>query len=270
MNEQMTEAAFSRQSRVFDDIYAGNTIVHYKRERVRKHLMQFLRARSSILELNSGTGEDALFFARQGHRVHATDLSVGMQERLKDKAKAHELTNRISTELRSFTDLENLDQRGPYDHIFSNFAGLNCTSNLEDVIHTLPALLKPEGTITLVILPPFCLWESLLLLKGKFRTATRRWFSQFSRKGRKARVEGLPFRCWYYAPSVVEKALGDEWETVGLESLCSFVPPSYIEGFAEKHPSMYAFLKKTEEKYGRRWPWKYMGDYYIISLCRKK
>jgi ubiquinone/menaquinone biosynthesis C-methylase UbiE len=266
LNEQLAEAAFSKQSPVFDDIYADNTIVHYKRERVRGHVMQFLSPGSSILELNSGTGEDAIFFARQGHHVHATDLSRGMQERLKDKVTAQGLTDRISTELCSYSDLEHLRQRAPYDHIFSNFAGLNCTDHLPDVLATLPPLLKPGGTITLVILPPFCLWESLLVVKGKFKTATRRWFS---RKGRMARVEGLPFRCWYYAPSVVKKALGEQWETTDLEGLCSFVPPSYIEGFAEKLPSLYAFLRKTEDKYSRSWPWKYIGDYYIISLRRK-
>jgi ubiquinone/menaquinone biosynthesis C-methylase UbiE len=266
LNEESTEAAFSRQSGTFDAIYADNMIVRYKRERVRRHVMQFLSPGSSILELNSGTGEDALFFARKGHRVHATDLSRGMQERLKAKVTAAGMMNNISTEICSYTNLGNLEYKGPYDLIFSNFAGLNCTERLSDVLASLPPLLKPGGTITLVILPPFCLWESLLIAKGKFKTATRRWFS---RRGRMAKVEGLPFRCWYYRPSVVEKAFSDQWETADLEGMCSLVPPSYIEGFAEKRPSFYAFLKKMEEKNRRKWPWKYIGDYYIISLKRK-
>ena len=265
-NDQLTEAAFSKQSFIFDDIYADNTIVHYKRERVRLHVGQFLSPGSEVLELNSGTGEDAIFFARQGHTVHATDLSRGMQEKLSGKVQAAGLTHKISTELCSYTDLDNLRERGPYDLVFSNFAGLNCTGQLRDVVRSMPPLLKPGGVITLVILPPFCLWESLLVFKGKFKTATRRWFSH---KGRMARVEGLPFRCWYYNPSVVEEALGEDWETIDLEGMCTCVPPSYMEGFAEKHPGLYTFLKKAEARNRRKWPWKYMGDYYIISLRRK-
>jgi hypothetical protein len=47
------------------------------------------------------------------------------------------------------------------------------------------------------------------------------------------------------------------------------VPPSYIEGFAEKHASVYDFLKNKEDKLKSRWPWRIMGDYYIISLKKK-
>ena len=265
-DELLAESAFSKQSAVFDEIYAGNTIVHYKRERVRNHASQFLSPGSSILELNSGTGEDAIFFAGQGHRVHATDLSTGMLDQLQKKVQARDLQNMISSELCSFTALSELRHRGPYDMIFSNFAGPNCTSQLPEVLHYLVPLLKPGGTLTLVLLPPFCLWESLLAGKGKFKTATRRWFSK---NGRTARVEGQRFRCWYYAPSTAINALGQAFELLDLEGLCSLVPPSYMEGFAEKHPSAYTFLKKAEDRYRRSWPWKYVGDYYIISLRKK-
>ena len=128
---------------------------------------------------------------------------------------------------------------------------------------SLPPLLKPGGVVTVVVLPPFCLWEALLVFKGKVRTALRRFFSG---NGRKARVEGFPFRCWYYWPSVIQKALGKDFETLDLEGLCTLVPPSYIEGFAEKRPALYAYLKAMEDRKRRSWPWKYIGDYYIISL----
>jgi 2-polyprenyl-3-methyl-5-hydroxy-6-metoxy-1,4-benzoquinol methylase len=62
---------------VFDEIYERNTIIQYKRERVRRHLLDFLPDHASILELNAGTGDDATWLARQGYRVHATDISMG-------------------------------------------------------------------------------------------------------------------------------------------------------------------------------------------------
>ena len=122
-----------------------------------------------------GIPSDAIFFARQGHTVHATDISAVMQAMLTEKVKLHDLKGSISHELRSFTDLTNLFNRGPYDVIFSNFAGLNCTNELPKVLQSFKNLLKPGGFVTLVILPKFCLWEFLLLFKGKFRTAFRRF-----------------------------------------------------------------------------------------------
>ena len=267
LNEQLAEAAFSRQSVVFDDLYSGNVIVNYKRDRVRQHVLKYLARGSSILELNAGTGEDALFFAREGFKVHATDISVGMQHELKQKAAKSKLDVVITTEICSFTQLHQLENQGPYDQIFSNFAGLNCTNELDKVLMSFEALLNPGGIATLVVLPKFCLWETLLLFKGKFRTAFRRFFSK---KGRTARVEGAYFKCWYYHPSYIVKRLQNRFELLSIEGLCTLVPPSYIEGFAEKHPRVYRFLKEKEDRFKSKWPWKYIGDYYIISLRKSE
>jgi len=119
------------------------------------------------------------------------------------------------------------------------------------------------GTATLVILPGFCLWETLLVFKGKIRTAFRRFFS---RHGRRAHIEGAYFSCWYYSPSYVKRAAAPLFDVVSAEGLCTLVPPSYIEGFAEKHPRVYAWLVKKEERLKTTWPWRNIGDYYIITL----
>ena len=266
INEQLAAKAFSSQSFVFDELYSNNTIINYKRERVRNHVLQLLSPQSNILELNSGTGGDAIFFAQLGHYIHATDISEGMQNILKLKVEKNNLQKNITTELCSFTELKKLQNKGPYDLIFSNFAGLNCTDKLSRVLSSFHSLLKPQGVITLVILPKFCLWENLLMLKGKFKTATRRWFSS---SGRKAHVEGVFFTCWYYNPSYVINQLKERFELLSIEGLCTIVPPSYIEGFAEKHPRSWRYLKNKEDKYKNKWPWKYVGDYYIISLRKR-
>jgi ubiquinone/menaquinone biosynthesis C-methylase UbiE len=264
--EHQAEKAFTTQSAIFDQIYAGNTIVGYKRERVRGHVMQHIAPGSSILELNSGTGEDALFFAQNGYTVHATDISTGMQQQLVQKMKLNGVQTVVSNELCSYTMLNQLKDKGPYDLIFSNFAGLNCTNELDRVLASFADLLKPNGVVTLVVLPKFCLWETLLVFKGKFRTAFRRFFSG---NGVKAHIEGTYFKCWYYNPSFIIKKLEGSFEVLGIEGLCTLVPPSYIESFAEKHPAAYNYLRTKENKLKSHWPWKYIGDYYIISLKKK-
>lgn len=266
LNEQHAAQAFSEQSVVFDSLYGTDAIIQYKRERVRNHVLSFLASQSTILELNAGTGEDAIFFAGLGHAVHATDISTGMQQQLNEKVNKAGLNNYISAEICSFTALNDLKKKGPYDLIFSNFAGLNCTNEMEKVLASFDSLLKPGGMITLVMLPSFCLWETLLVFKGKFATATRRFFSS---KGRKAKVNGVPFTCWYHSPKMIIRQLKEKYELIGFEGLCTMVPPSYIEHFAEKHPALFSFLVKKENKYKSSWPWKYIGDYYIISFKEK-
>ena len=265
-HEQFAAAAFSLQSGIFDRIYTGNAIIEYKRQRVREHTMKYLPEESSILELNSGTGDDAIFFAGKGHLVHATDISEGMQLILKQKVAEQGFQNKISTELCSFTQLDLLQNKGPYDLIFSNFGGLNCTGDLEKVLNSLEDLVKPGGQITLVIISTFCLWETLLLFKGKFKTATRRFFSG---KGRNANIEGLNFTCWYYDAGFIQQKMKRKFDVISVEGLCSIVPPSYIEGFAEKYSRTFSFLSRMENKLKHLWPIRSLGDYFIISLRRK-
>ena len=263
INEQQVALAFTGQSAIFDQLYATNGIVAYKRERVRQFLLRYLRPGSRILELNAGTGDDAIFLAKQGHHVHATDISTGMQARLKEKVLSQGMNAYVSQELCSFTSLENLTDKGPFDCIFSNFAGLNCTGDLQKVLASFDFLLKPGGIVVLVVLPRFCLWETLLMFRGKFKTASRRFFSS---GGRKAKIDGAFFTCWYYSPGFIRHALKKEFELKELEGLCTIVPPSYIENFPEKFPGLYGWLCRMENRLKGRWPWKYIGDYYIISL----
>ncbi|MBI5858365.1 MAG: class I SAM-dependent methyltransferase [Sphingobacteriales bacterium] len=266
IQEQKAKEAFNRQAPLFDELYGRDSIVQYKRKRVREHVEKFILPDSFMLELNAGTGEDAVYFAGRGHSVHATDISPAMNNILMNKRNESRLADKITHELCSFTQLNKLQQQGPFDYIFSNFAGLNCIHELAKVLASFQYLLKPGGYITMVILPPFCLWEFLLLFKGKFKTALRRFSG---RKGTEAHIEGEYFRCWYYSPSFIRKHLKNEFEVMALEGLCTFVPPSYMERFTEKHPKLYRRLVRCEEKWKSKWPWKIIGDYYIITLQKK-
>lgn len=265
INELKASEAFGRQAPVFDELYGADSIIQYKRERVRQHILARATKDDLMLELNCGSGEDAIFFAQQGFTVHATDIADGMLNVMRKKVP-DELLERITVEQCSFTELQMLNNCGPFDYVYSNFGGLNCTSQLDLVLDSLYGLLKPGGTATLVIISKFCLWESLLLFKGKFKTAFRRFFSS---KGRTAHVEGKYFKCWYYSPSFVQKHLREKFELTGLEGLCTIVPPSYIEHFGEKHPKLFRFLKKKEDGLKSKWPFRSMGDYFIISLKKR-
>jgi ubiquinone/menaquinone biosynthesis C-methylase UbiE len=266
INELKASEAFTKQSKIFDQLYNGDFIIQYKRQRVREHILKYAKHGSLMLELNCGSGEDAIFFAEKGFTVHATDISTGMLEVLKQKINGRFYEHKISIEQCSFTELEFLKLKKPFDYVYSNFGGLNCTGDLEKVLNSLDGVVKPGGVVTLVIISKFCLWETLLLFKGKFRTALRRFLSA---KGRKAHVEGSFFKCWYYSPSFIKKNLQARFEFLNLEGLCTIVPPSYIENFAGKYPKAFSFLVDKENKLKATWPWNLAGDYFIISFRKK-
>ena len=61
----------------------------------------------------------------------------------------------------------------------------------------------------------------------------------------------------------------EKYEALSVEGLCTLVPPSYLENFPTKWSFLFNFLKEKENKWKSKWPWKSIGDYYIISLRKK-
>ena len=96
--------------------------------------------------------------ASLGFRVHATDVAPGMLAAISEKAPDPLLAGRLSLEERSFDDLGGVDG-APYDLVFSNLGGLNCTDDIDAVAEGMQRVLKPRGAVVLVLMPPVCPWE---------------------------------------------------------------------------------------------------------------
>ena len=92
-----------------------------------------------VLELNCGSGEDAVHLAARGVRVLATDASPAMLDATRAKVDRAGLGR--SVEIRP-ADIERLDQAlagssDLLDGAFSNFGGLNCVADLPGVARAL-------------------------------------------------------------------------------------------------------------------------------------
>ena len=172
-NIEQASAAFSAQAAHFDADEESNRILKWMRTQVYRHEEELLLPRSHILELNAGTGIDAVHFAGLGHSVFATDNAPGMVQQLQNKISNRRLEQRIQCSVCSFTELRTLPAM-QFDHVFSNFGGLNCTPDLKAVTQQLPRLLKPGATITVVMTPRVCPWELAQAFRGKLRIAFRR------------------------------------------------------------------------------------------------
>lgn len=266
LQEEQVNAAFSKQSPIFDQIDEQNQLILWIRNRVQQEVMQHIPPAAHLLELNCGTGIDALFFASQGIRVKATDNAPGMISELKRKVDQKGLQDQVSVQRCSFNELEQLGSDTQYDYVFSNFGGLNCTKRLDKVLHDIDRLLKPGGRCTLVIMPRICLWEMGMVFKGYFRTAFRR----LRPGGTNAKVEGLPFQCYYYSPSYITKHLGSSFRLIALKGLSVTVPPPFIEHFCERHPGLFRRLEKLENKLWDKAPFNRWGDHFMITMEKRK
>lgn len=259
-NTAQVSKAFSVQSVYFDELYQKNPMVAYMRKRIRKHVLKYHFA-GKMLELNAGTGTDALFFHTKGFEVYATDNAPGMIETLKNKISS---SDKIYPFLCNFEHIEKMQEYAPFDSIYSNFGGLNCTSDLFTVLEKCLHLLRPHGKMTLVIMPKHCPWEWLELFAFKTHIAFRRY-----KKQNNAHLENVLFTTYYYNPSTVIHFLKEKAFLIGWEGLCSICPPSYKTKLIKYLPFLWKSLGFLESKISTWYGIRSHADYVILTFEKK-
>lgn len=253
--------AFSRTAEKYDAFAEDHPHLTRMRGKVYAHVATLIQPGARILELNCGTGADAVRLAQMGYRVHATDIAPGMLARLAEKATKLGLEDRITHQTCAFFQLEQVTG-GLYDAVFSNLGGLNCVPDLASVTAHLPLILKPGGIAVWVLMPKVCLWELATLFTGQFRLAFRR----FARGGALARLEGLRFPVYYFHPRQAQQAFGRDFVRIGLEGLSVITPTAESKNLARRWPRLYAGLAWLDDQLAPRWPWRGWGDFYILSM----
>jgi 2-polyprenyl-3-methyl-5-hydroxy-6-metoxy-1,4-benzoquinol methylase len=248
----------------YDAMDDTHPVTIWMRARIRALVERQTPIDGSILEINAGSGLDALYLASKGYRVHATDVAPGMLEAIAEKAGRPEAGSRLTYEARANTELSNAPG-SPFDVVFSNLGGLNCTDDLSSVTRALSNIVRPGGATVLVVMPPLCPWELMQAFRGHFSTAKRR----LSKQGTLANVGGAQVRTWYHTAAKLERALSPAFETVSLRSFCLFSPPSYFGGFVARHPTALQRLQGLDDRLGGLPPFNRIGDFYALVSRRR-
>jgi SAM-dependent methyltransferase len=263
---------FDAVAQEYDSTFSHTAVGRLLRERVWEIIRGTTssRATNMALELNCGTGEDAIWMAKQGWQVLATDASAEMVAVSRAKAsiqlsESFELSeSSIQFQTCPFTEIENLSE-GNFDLIFSNFGGLNCIppEDLRQLGKAVAQKLKPGGKFIAIVMGRFCWWETLyFLLKGKPCEAFRR----LGKKPVDARLDAkTTVPTWYYAPSEFKKHLHFTDQKSTIMPIGLWLPPSYLNPFFEKRPRLLACLNFLEKKLAPSWL-AMTADHFLICL----
>ncbi|MBS1683007.1 MAG: methyltransferase domain-containing protein [Bacteroidetes bacterium] len=257
---QQVEAAFSKQSVHFDEDDRANPILQQWRQKIYDHVDSLLKPNSRILELNAGTGIDAIRFASKGHFVYATDISEGMVAQIRQKISKYSLDENIYVRQISFEKINQIEEK--FDFVFSNFGGLNCIEDLKKVTRHLPKLLNANGIVTCVIMPKIAPWEWTWALKGKLKEAFRR----FKTKGATAKLEGEVFTTFYHSWSEIKISLGSDFELLKSEGLGIFAAPPSALNFNSRFPVLNRYLNIWDKYLCKKFPFNRWGDHIIIAF----
>jgi SAM-dependent methyltransferase len=189
---------------------------------------------STVLEMNCGTGVDAIHLAKRGIAVLACDISSAMIERARSNAAAAGLDGLIEFRVLPTENLEQIPRDRRFAGAFSNFSGLNCVGDLVVVSASLAARLDPGSIVLLCMLGPSSKWERL------WRIVQRRLDHIERRRPESNTAQSIQVTRYSYKE--VAAAFRPYFDLRSRKGIGIFVPPAFVERTAARFPNILRML----------------------------
>jgi 2-polyprenyl-3-methyl-5-hydroxy-6-metoxy-1,4-benzoquinol methylase len=256
--------AFDSLAEIYDDVFTHSIIGRSQREAVWQTVLDTFKPRDRILEINCGTGEDAIFLARHGMTVLACDASERMIAVAEHRRAIEAPVSSVEFLLLPTEQLGDLNGLRPFDGVFSNFSGLNCVADLESVARTLASLVRPGGSLLLCLSTRCCLWEAFwFIARAEFAKASRRWSGKAT-----AQVDGISVNVCYPTIRALRRIFSPEFRLGSYKGIGITVPPSYLEPWASRHPQVICWMRKLDQAICRCPILRATGDHVLLQFER--
>ena len=250
----------------FDERFGSWLSVAAQRRAVRRQLLRAFEPRSRVLEIGGGTGEDAVWLQKQGREVLLTDAAPSMVSVAKAKLGSRPEYAPIAIAAERLSDLADERARcglAPFDGAFSNFAALNCVSDLREVGQGIARLVRVGAPLLIVAFGVMPIGEWVVqLARGKPRAAFRR----LSSGDVHARLGSREFTVRYHRTRDIELALRPFFRLLERRGIGVFVPPSAAEPWISTHPCLVAALEGLDRAFAR--PLALLGDHVLHRFIR--
>jgi SAM-dependent methyltransferase len=252
--------AFESLAADYDRSFTATTIGTMMRRAVWRRCDLRFPAGSRVLEMNCGTGEDAVHLGQRGVHVYATDAAAAMVEIASIKVARAGVGERVKVAKLAWEDLDLLEQ-DCFDGALSNFGGLNCVADVESIRLPLAERLRPGAVALLCVMGPLTPWEWVWYL---LRKDPGKAFRRLRRGG--AAWSGQRIR--YPTIGSIRRALWPQFRALRASAIGAILPPPYVERWASRHPSMLARLERWERRLEALPPLPWLADHYLLELER--
>jgi SAM-dependent methyltransferase len=252
--------AFDARAADYDSRFTATAIGTMMRGAVRVRCAARFQPGMHVLEMNCGTGDDALWLARRGIKVTATDISSAMLAVAENKRGLSPDAQSVQFRALAWEDLQAFPD-GPFDGALSNFGGLNCVADLKGAAHALAGKLRSGATALLCIMGPVVPWEWVwFLAQGKPAAAFRR----LQRGG----VQWRDIRVHYPSIAETRRAFAPQFHLRRQSAIGALLPPPYTEERFARFPRALAALGGIERRFETVWPLPLLADHYLLEMER--
>lgn len=264
------KVTFDKISSIYDQQFSYSEIGKVQRKEVWKYLDPMLNTSTpmNILLMNCGTGVDAIYLAKKGHDVLATDISGEMVKASLRKVAHHGLSDKIAVIQLGFEELNEGYIGGNYDLIITNFGCLNSLNGpgLQRLAYDFSGLLKPGGRCVSIVMPNTGFTERLyhasrLRLSRTFGNRQDHDLTAFS---------GTGISIWYHSPKKLKRIFSGAFNYVQSKPIGFLLPPSISNTnfrSGSKRLKFWAWVSKAFNGLPVFAAW---SEFYLIDLELKR
>jgi ubiquinone/menaquinone biosynthesis C-methylase UbiE len=259
---QHTKQAFDSAASSYDEEESRNEILKWMRRIVHEIYLKNFNAGNKLLELNAGTGTDALFLA--GHEIHvlATDLSENMIDAIREKVKKQRAEKFASAKLCPFDEIGKIEENN-FDGVISNFGGLNCINEFDKLRDDLSKKIKQGRKFIAVVMNRTCPWE---IFYYSTRFDFNNVFRRSKEEGINAPLGNKHVRTYYFTPAQFAGFFEKQFKVKKIYALGLFTPPPFLIGIYRRFKSFVKLLMRADELLKGVFPFNRLGDHFIIIL----
>jgi ubiquinone/menaquinone biosynthesis C-methylase UbiE len=261
-------APFEVVAATYDEVFSDTFIGRAQRKLVWREIDRLFQPGQRILEINCGTGVDALHLAGRGVRVVACDAALGMLAAARTRCEQSDARTQVEFRLLKTEAIGQLEGDAPFDGALSNFAGLNCVEDLSAVAGQLARLLKPDAKLALCVFGRYCLWEILwYLAHGKPHKALRR----FQAGGTVATLAGrTTVRVQYPSVRTLQHTFAPHFFLTGWKGVGIVIPPSYLEFLGLRYPRAFLVAAELEPQLSSVPVVRNLADHVVLTFERSR
>jgi SAM-dependent methyltransferase len=233
MSRQLLEAGrqyWDQTAETYDQVFPETLVGRAQRGAVWKALEHAFQGGQRVLELNCGTGIDAVHLAERGIRVLACDLSPRMVELAARRSVASGVAKLAEFRAIPNEEIAQLIPEGPFDGAFSNFSGLNHVEDLPGAARDLGQLVRPGARVLICMVGRIAPWEVMWqLAHGNLRMAGRRL---------RPKLETPKMKAYYPSVRAIARAFQPDFRLRHWQGIGVTVPPSCMEPWARRFPTV--------------------------------
>ncbi|MGP8072292.1 MAG: methyltransferase domain-containing protein [Thermoplasmata archaeon] len=251
----------------YDRHITENRVNRLLRERSLAELRRVFSSAHYLLDVGCGSGMETLPLLTDGHEIVCVDISERMLEVVRKKARAAGLSESLRTIRASAAELAEVRKviSGPFDGAYSTYGALNCEEDIGAVPPVLFDLMAPRAPLIAGVYNRWCLFE--MLAYG----ITGRWSRVFGRVQTPVPAGTSRFSVDAFAYSVAEfRAEFHRWfEAERVLGVPVIIPTSDMVVYADRFARRWEVLANIDLALGRNWPWKLLGDHFLLTSFRR-